>query len=219
MNSLVELAAESDVLTVHVGLNAHTRGLIGAEVINALKPGSIVVNTSRGPVVDEAALRKGVEEKGLRAGLDVFCEEPASDGPWEKDLVGLSGVYGTHHIGASTDEAQEAVAMEACRVLESYADEGSPANCVNLARHTPATHLLVIRHRDEVGVLSGVLNLLKEAEINVQNMENIVFSSEAGSPCAACARIQVVGCPEATILESLMGRTAIFEVKLLSLEA
>ena len=216
--SLVELASESDVLTVHVGLNAHTRGLIGNEVVQALKPGAIVVNTSRGPVVDEAALRRGVEEKGLRAGLDVFCEEPAADGSWKPDLVDLPGVYGTHHIGASTDEAQEAVAMEACRVLETYADEGSPANCVNLARYTPATHLLVIRHRDEVGVLSSVLNLLKEAKINVQNMENIVFSAEAGSPCAACARIQIVGSPEPPILESLMSGSAIFEVKLLSLE-
>jgi D-3-phosphoglycerate dehydrogenase len=218
VESLVELASESDVLTVHVGLNAHTRGLIGNEVIQALKPGAIVVNTSRGPVVDEAALRRGIEEKGLRAGLDVFCEEPAADGSWKPDLVDLPGVYGTHHIGASTDEAQEAVAMEACRVLETYADEGSPANCVNLARYTPATHLLVIRHRDEVGVLSGVLNLLKEAKINVQNMENIVFSAEVGSPCAACARIQIVGSPEPPILESLMSGSAIFEVKLLSLE-
>ena len=216
--SLVELASESDVLTVHVGLNAHTRGLIGNEVIQALKPGAIVVNTSRGPVVDEAALRRGIEEKALRAGLDVFCEEPAADGSWKPDLVDLPGVYGTHHIGASTDEAQEAVAMEACRVLETYADEGSPANCVNLARYTPATHLLVIRHRDEVGVLSGVLNLLKEAKINVQNMENIVFSAAVGSPCAACARIQIVGSPEPPILESLMSGSAIFEVKLLSLE-
>ena len=163
-------------------------------------------------------MRRGIEEKALRAGLDVFCEEPAADGSWKPDLVDLPGVYGTHHIGASTDEAQEAVAMEACRVLETYADEGSPANCVNLARYTPATHLLVIRHRDEVGVLSGVLNLLKEAKINVQNMENIVFSAAVGSPCAACARIQIVGSPEPPILESLMSGSAIFEVKLLSLE-
>ena len=218
MQTLEELAGLSDVLTVHVGLNEHTRGLIGPSVIEAMNPGSIVVNTSRGPVVDEAALRKGIEEKGLRAGLDVFCGEPPSDGAWEKDLVALPGVYGTHHIGASTDEAQEAVAMEACRVLETYADEGSPANCVNLAHHTPATHLLVIRHRDEVGVLSGVLNLLKEAEINVQNMENTVFSAAAGSPCAACARIQIVGSPSESILANLVSGEAIFEVKLLSLE-
>ena len=106
----------------------------------------------------------------------------------------------------------------ACRILESYAETGSPANCVNLAQNTPATHLLVIRHRDEVGVLSGVLALLKEASINVQNMENIVFSAEAGSPCAACARIQIVGGPDEGIVSSLMRSDAIFEVKVLSLE-
>lgn len=216
--TLLEMAGKSDVLTVHVGLNAHTRGLIDSAVIDALKPGAILVNTSRGPLVDEEALMKGIEAKGIRAGLDVFCDEPGADGPWENRLVDMTGVYGTHHIGASTEEAQEAVAMEAYRIIESYAETGSPANCVNLAEDTPATHLLVIRHRDEVGVLSGVLELLKEASINVQNMENTVFSSTPDSPCAACARIQIVGCPDESIVSSLTGRDSIFEVKVLALE-
>jgi D-3-phosphoglycerate dehydrogenase len=217
-NSAQAVAEVSDVLSVHVGLNEHTRGLMGEEVLGALKAGAIFVNTSRGPVVDEAALRRVVVEKGVRAGLDVFCGEPAGDGDWESDLLSLDGVYGTHHIGASTEEAQEAVALEACRVIQVYADTGNPENCVNLAAETPATHLLVVRHRDEVGVLSNVLEGLKQAEINVQNMENIVFSSSTEGSSAACARIQVVGQPSDALLDSLSGRASILEVKLLALE-
>jgi len=217
-DSVVSLAQHADVLTVHVGLNEHTRGLISEAVLKALKPGSIFVNTSRGPVVDEEALIRAVGEKGLRAGLDVFCDEPPADGQWSTAIAALPGVYGTHHIGASTNEAQEAVAMEACRIVERYGESGSPPNCVNLAKRTPATHLLVLRHRDEVGVLSGVLGLLKEASINVQNMENTVFSASSAGACAACARIQVVGAPSEAILEALSARENIYEVKLLALE-
>jgi D-3-phosphoglycerate dehydrogenase len=219
VDSLEALAARSDVLTVHVGLNAHTRGMINAQVFQALPAGAIFVNTSRGPVVDEAALIQVIQDKGIRAGLDVFCDEPSADGDWSTALASLPGVYGTHHIGASTVEAQEAVAMEACRVVEAYGQSGSPPNCVNLAKQTPATHLLVLRHRDEVGVLSSVLQLLKEAQINVQNMENTVFSAHSEGACAACARIQVVGAPRAELVAALSARETIFEVKLLALEA
>ena len=217
--SVQEVAELSDVLSVHVGLNEHTRGLMGEEVFGSLKEGAIFVNTSRGPVVDESALQRAVVEKGVRAGLDVFCDEPSGDGDWQSDLLTLEGVYGTHHIGASTEEAQEAVALEACRGIQVYADTGNPENCVNLASQTPATHLLVVRHRDEVGVLSNVLEGLKQAEINVQNMENIVFSSSTAGSSAACARIQVVGQPSDALLASLSSRASILEVKLLELEA
>lgn len=217
-DSLCELASRSDVVTVHVGLNEHTRGMLDAAFFDALPANAIFVNTSRGPVVDEQALSKAIREKSVRAGLDVFCDEPASDGEWSSDLVALPGVYGTHHIGASTDQAQEAVALEACRVISAYANTGNPPNCVNLARQTPATHLLVVRHRDEVGVLSGVLGVLKEAAINVQNMENNIFSAGASGERAACARIQMIGSPSEPLLEQLKKQETIFEVKLILLE-
>jgi D-3-phosphoglycerate dehydrogenase len=109
--------------------------------------------------------------------------------------------------------------MEACRVVEVYGQSGTPPNCVNLAKQTPATHLLILRHRDEVGVLSNVLALLKEAHINVQNMENTVFSAPVEGACAACARIQVVGPPHAELMAAMSARETIFDVKLLPLEA
>ncbi|MCA9547475.1 MAG: hydroxyacid dehydrogenase [Myxococcales bacterium] len=207
-DSPVDVAREADALTVHVALVPATRGLIGEAIFDALRPGAIFINTSRGEVVDEAALAKAVREKGLRAGLDVFHDEPASDGAWQKDLVDLPGLYGTHHIGASTQQAQEAVADEACRIIEAWAFEGKALNCVNLARETPATHLLVVRHADRVGVLAGVLDVLRQANLNVQGMENIVFEGAA----AACARLQIEGTPDEAVLARLAEPAEVFDV-------
>ena len=124
------------------GESAGTRG--------ALRAGGIFVNSSRGELVDEQALAEAVTEKGVRVGLDVYCGEPASDGDWQQPLADLDGVFGTHHIGASTAQAQEAVAAEVCRVVLGFASTGEAPNCVNLAAETPATHLLVVRHVDRV---------------------------------------------------------------------
>ena len=73
-----------------------------------------------------------VKNRGFRAGLDVFENEPSADGPVSNVLVGFEGVYGTHHIGASTTQAQQAVAMEAVRIILAFADSGQAPNCVNL---------------------------------------------------------------------------------------
>ncbi len=213
-SDIIELARCADVLTLHVPLNDATRGMADAELFAALRPGAIFVNTSRGPVVDEAALAEAIRAKGIRAGLDVFCGEPGAEGEWAQPLADLAGVYGTHHIGASTDQAQEAVAAEACRVVLEWAHRGEAPNCVNLATATPATHRLVVRHADEVGVLAGILTLLREAGINVQRMRNIIFSGDKG---AACARINIMGPLDDGLVERLRGSLNIFDVKVLEI--
>ena len=215
----VSVASAADVLSVHLALSDETRGLVDASVFEALREGAIFVNTSRGDVVDEGALLQAIRDKGIRAGLDVFCDEPSADGEWNTALTDLDGLYGTHHIGASTSQAQEAVAEEACRIVLGYAQSGAVDNCVNIAAQTPATHLLVVRHKDQVGVLAGILDLLREAHINVEKMQNIIFSgSGGGASGAACARIQLVGAPAETLLADLASRPAIFDAKLVSLE-
>ncbi|MFN3197496.1 MAG: NAD(P)-dependent oxidoreductase [Bradymonadia bacterium] len=205
----VEVARQADVLTVHVALTPATRGFIGEAIFEAMRPGSILINTTRGEVLDEAALARAVREKGIRAGLDVFCGEPSSDGEWRTPLADMPGVYGTHHIAASTLQAQEAVADEACRVVEQWQSTGQAPNCVNLARVTPATHMLVVRHADEVGVLAHVLGALSAAQINVQQMENIIFSGDEG---AACARVQVEGHPGETLVSEIKGHPHVLDV-------
>ena len=214
VESAQAVAARSDVLSVHVALNEHTKGLVSRDVFEAMKPGAIFINTSRGPVVDEDALGWAVDEKGIKAGLDVFCNEPGADGAWSTALASKPGVYGTHHIGASTEQASEAVGDEVVRIITGWKHTGEVPNCVNLARRLHASHLLVVRHKDEVGVLAHVLNSLQQANINVQEMQNIVFEGAL----AACAHIQVTSGPGASVLAEMESNPAIFAVDVVAME-
>jgi D-3-phosphoglycerate dehydrogenase len=213
--TIIEVAHDCDVLSVHIALAPDTRGVINADVFEAMKPGSYLINTSRAEVVDQAALKQAVKTKGVRAGLDVFADEPeGATGDFNDEIVTLPNVYGTHHIGASTDQAQEAIAAETVRIIGAFKETGKVPNVVNLADRTPATHLLVVRHQDRPGVLAYVLNEIKAANINVQQMENVVF---AGAE-AAVARIELDGALEpATVDSVLAGNNDIIEINLIAL--
>src|SRR3712207_308952 len=127
---LVTLASEVDALTVHVPLAADTRGMVGAEVLDALQPG-ILLNTSRAEVVDSDALLARLDGGLLSAGLDVFPDEPgAGSAAWRSTLAAHPRVVGTHHIGASTEQAQEAVVAGVAEVITAF-DKGDLLNVVN----------------------------------------------------------------------------------------
>jgi D-3-phosphoglycerate dehydrogenase len=183
-----EVASQADVLSVHLALTPETRGFVGASILDRLKAGASFINTARGEVVDQAALARAVRDRGLRAGLDVFAHEPAAAaGPFADPIIEAPGVYGTHHIGGSTDQAQEAIALETVRVIAAYQQTGKVPNAVNLARTTPATHALVVRHRDRPGVLAHVFGALRAGGVNVQETENVIFDGAQ----AAVARIHI----------------------------
>jgi D-3-phosphoglycerate dehydrogenase len=130
--SAAAVAERCDILSIHLALGPETRRLVGADVLGRLRPGSFVVNTSRGEVVDHEALREAVVRQSLRVALDVFETEPASaTGAFEDPIVRLPGVYGTHHIGASTDQAQEAIAAETVRIVKHFMETGQAPNAVN----------------------------------------------------------------------------------------
>jgi D-3-phosphoglycerate dehydrogenase len=213
--SPTEVAAASDVLSVHVALTGDTRNLINRGVLDALRPGSYFINTARAQVVDQAALYEAVRDRGIRAGLDVFAGEPSGGtGTVEDKIFELDGAIGTHHIGASTDQAQEAIADETVRIIREYAQTGRVPNVVNLAKKSPATHLLVVHHYDRVGVLSAVFSQLKHAGINVQETENIVFEGAT----AAVARIHLDRAPPPTALDAMRAESPdIIELTLLKL--
>jgi D-3-phosphoglycerate dehydrogenase len=209
------VAASCEIASVHVALKPETKGLAGAEFFAAMKPGSFFINTSRAEVVDEAALEKAVREKGIRAGLDVFAGEPTGgSGDVSAPIFQLPGVIGTHHIGASTEQAQEAIAAETVRIVREYIGAGRAPNVVNLARKSPACCLLVVRHYDRVGVLAAVFDKLKEADINVQETENIVFDGAK----AAVARISLSKEPSDAVLDGIRKSSSdIIELSLLTL--
>ena len=153
------VAEQADILSVHLALAKDTRNLVSGSVLNRLKPGSYFVNTSRAEVVDHVALADAVRHRGIRVALDVFAQEPASStGAFSDRLLTLPRVIGTHHIGASTEQAQEAIAVEAARIVRVYKESGKVPNVVNLATTTPATHMQAViperarahRARDQV---------------------------------------------------------------------
>lgn len=215
MESPKAVAAAADVVSVHVALNNETRNLIDTDFFNAMRESAYFINTARGEVVDQTALANAIRTRGIRAGLDVYATEPTSAvGEFSDDIVKEEGLYGTHHIGASTDQAQEAIAAETVRIVKQFKETGQVPNVVNLARKTPATYRLVVRHVDRPGVLAGVLDAIKSEQINVQEMENIVFEGAA----AAVARINLDNAPSDAILNSIRsGSTDIIELDLIKL--
>ena len=214
-DSALEVARSADIVSVHVALKAETRKLIGSEFFQAMKEGAYLINTSRGDVVDQSALVEAIHSKGIRAGLDVFAIEPTSAvAEFADPIAHESSVYGTHHIGASTDQAQEAIAAETVRIVKSFKETGKVPNVVNLAARTPATHRLVVRHLDRPGVLAQVLDAIKAEHINVQEMENIVFEGAE----AAVARINLDKAPLAATLDRLRdGNADIIELNVLGI--
>jgi D-3-phosphoglycerate dehydrogenase len=200
METPLDVARAADIVSVHVALKLDTRALIGPDFFKAMRDGAYFINTSRGETVDQNALVEAVHSKGIRAGLDVFAIEPTSAvAEFTDPIVNEPGVYGTHHIGASTDQAQEAIAAETVRIIQSFKETGQVPNVVNLAARTPATHRLVVRHRDRPGVLAQVLDAIKAEQINVQEMENIVFEGAE----AAVARINLDKAPSQETLDRL----------------
>ncbi|HSP95043.1 MAG TPA: 3-phosphoglycerate dehydrogenase [Thermoanaerobaculia bacterium] len=214
-SSPAEVATAADVVSVHLALKPETKGIIDERFFAAMKPGAFFVNTSRAEVVDQAALERAVKEKGLRAALDVFAEEPSGGaGDVAAPIFGQPGVIGTHHIGASTEQAQEAIAAETVRIVREYQENGRAPNVVNLAKKSPACCLLVVRHYDRVGVLASIFDRLKGAGINVQETENIVFDGAK----AAVARIHLEQTPSEETLSAIRGSSPdIIELSLLAL--
>jgi D-3-phosphoglycerate dehydrogenase len=210
-----DVAARADVLSIHLALGPESRGLVNAALLERLRPGAILINTARGEVLDEAAVAAAVRDRGLRVGLDVFANEPSgATGAFADPLVAQPGVYGTHHIGASTEQAQEAIAAETVRIITTYKETGRVPNVVNLARKTPATHMLVVRHRDRPGVLAHVFNHLRQANLNVQETENIVFEGAE----AAVARINLDGRPSAEVCDLIKtGNGDVFDLQVVDL--
>ena len=196
----IEVARISDAVSINVAANAETKNLVNAEFLAAMRPGAYLINTARGSVVDEAALAQAVKERGIRAGLDVFQNEPAvGAGGWESAIARLPGVYGTHHVGASTDQAQVAIAHEVLRIVQAFVQEGNVPNCVNRLAKSAATHILAVRHRNRPGVLADVFRILADRTINVEEVENIIYHGAH----ATLARIHLDAGPGADALEAV----------------
>ncbi|HEY2878291.1 phosphoglycerate dehydrogenase [Nocardioides sp.] len=198
-DSLDELLGSCDIVSLHVPSSPETKHLVDAAFLARMRPGAILLNTSRGDVVDEAALLAALDEGRVRAGLDVFDGEPGSgQAEWESPLARHPAVVATHHIGASTAQAQRAIAEGVTEIVDAFM-AGEARHCVNLMPDRLGASALAVRHLDRVGVLAQVLDVLSTAHLNVQHMVNRVFRGGE----AAVAFIDVEGDASTELLDAL----------------
>ena len=131
LESTEALLAQCDIVSLHLPANEQTRGMVDSDFLAQMRPGAMLINSSRGELVNEPALLEAIEKRGIRAGLDVFDNEPAAgEGSFESAVAAHPAVCGTHHIGASTAQAQTAVADGVLTVIQAF-ENGEILNCVN----------------------------------------------------------------------------------------
>ncbi len=199
VDSTDDLLAEADIVSLHVPKSPSTAGMVDAAFLAKMKPSAVLLNTSRGEVVDEAALLSALNS-GLRAGLDVFAGEPKTkDGSFDSPIASHPNVVGTHHIGASTEQAQQSVADGTVETVQAFV-KGAPVNVVNMNNAPHGSATLIVKHLDRVGVLATIFSLLRADDVNVQEMANQLFSGDHG---AAVATIHVSRAPGDATLTSL----------------
>ncbi|MGH7440423.1 MAG: NAD(P)-dependent oxidoreductase [Polyangiaceae bacterium] len=217
-SSLVELASRSQILSLHLSLNERTRGCVDRRVLAALPERAIVLNTARADLVDHGALLEAIEQRGLRAGLDVHSDEPRGSrsfpsGPSFRTYPSGGILYGTPHIAAATDQAQLSIATETVRIIRSFLLEARVPNIVNVSSSAAARFQLVIRMLDKVGTFANVLAVLKRHGINVEEVTNTVF--EGG--VAACAKLRLLTRPTEVCLAEIKAFSEVLHVDLVTL--
>ncbi len=210
VTNLQDLLPGTDVLSVHVPYDKnHSHHLIGSEQLAALPDGAIVLHTSRGGVVDDKALTEQVRAGRLRAGLDVLEGEPSqAKCSVEHELQSLPGAYVMPHIGASTEQAEVAIAVEVARIVEGFATQGVVYNAVNIEPSRPGRFTLIVRHHDKVGVLAHVLLALRTEQLSVKEMSNTIFAGQS----AANASIVVEKRPSDGLIAELLAHEHILAV-------
>jgi len=215
--SLDALLTNSDAVSVHCPLNVSTRGLIGARELSLIPAGGMFIHTARGGIVDDTALAAHAKSGQLRVGLDVFEGEPASSSDsFDGDVREVASAVLTPHIGASTTQALESTGAEVTRIIHDFATLGTVHNVVNIADASKGRHRLIVRHEDRVGILAGVLDVLRRANHNVKEMQNVIFDGDKGDVVAASATIIVEQIPSPDLLQELRSLDAILGVDLRS---
>ncbi|MGD1006498.1 MAG: 3-phosphoglycerate dehydrogenase [Ignavibacteriaceae bacterium] len=173
-----------DIITIHLPATSQTKGLFNKEMFSFMKPNSMLINTARADIIDQDAMIEAIKTKNIRVALDVIKNEPENKAAdISSPLQGLKNVYLTHHIGASTEQAQNAVAAETIRIIKDYIQSGVIAHWVNRAKISDAHYQLVVKHFDKPGVLASIMSIIREKNVNIEEIENIIFE---GGVVACC---------------------------------
>ncbi|MFU8780867.1 MAG: NAD(P)-dependent oxidoreductase [Kiritimatiellia bacterium] len=204
----VEVAKKADAISVHLAAAKETKGLLDTAFFAAMRKGAIFINTARGDILDQTALEEAIATKGIKVGLDVFANEPAGSKGEFPQMELAAKVTGTPHIGASTEQAEEAIAAEAVRVVHVFMGGTTPPNVVNLRTVRGAGPTLVVRHYNRVGVLAAVFDALRNEGINIEDLQNLIF---AGGETASCS-LAIDKAPSGKLLDQLTFMEHIIEI-------
>jgi D-3-phosphoglycerate dehydrogenase len=173
-----------DVVSIHLPATPQTKGLFNKQMFSYMKDGAYLINTSRHDIINEEDLIEAIKEKNIRAALDVFKGEPeGKGGEVSSKLQNNPNVYVTHHIGASTEQAQDAVAEETVNIIKDFVHSGVINHWVNRAKIVDAHFQLVVKHYDKPGVLASVLDVIKKENINIEEIENKIFEGGIAASC------------------------------------
>jgi D-3-phosphoglycerate dehydrogenase len=173
-----------DIVTIHLPATSDTKGLFNKKMFGYMKKGALLINTSRADIIIEEDLLEAIKEKNIRVAVDVFKGEPeAKTGQVTSVLKDNPNVYVTHHIGASTEQSQNAVAAETVRIVKDYTTSGVIAHWINRAKITDAKYQLVVKHYDKPGVLASILDVIREGNINIEEIENVIFQGGVAASC------------------------------------
>ncbi len=212
---LEAMIPKADVISLHLPSNPQTRGLFNEKMFGLMKNGSLLINTSRADIIDEAAMAKAIKEKGIRVALDVFSGEPeAKQCEISSELQNTENLYITHHIGASTEQAQNAVADETVKIILHYLKTGVVLNWVNKAK-VPGVHFqLNVKHWDRPGVLANIMEILKEGNINIEEVENVIFDGGLIAQCTMRLKSQATD----VMLERIRAKSNVIQATQLEVE-
>lgn len=189
-----------DIVTIHLPATPQTKGLFNKQMFSYMKNGAYLINTSRHDIIVEDDLLEAIKEKNIRYACDVFKGEPeAKSGEVSSKLQNNPNIYVTHHIGASTEQAQDAVAQETVNIIKKFVHSGVIDHWVNRAKITDAHYQLVVKHYDKPGVLASVLDVIRSGNINIEEIENIIF--EGG--IAACCTLKLQTAATAEMLKTI----------------
>ncbi|MBS4035988.1 MAG: phosphoglycerate dehydrogenase [Ignavibacterium sp.] len=204
-----QLLALCDVVTIHLPATPQTKGLFNKQMFSYMKDGAYLINTSRQDIVVEDDLLEAIKEKNIRYACDVFKGEPESKtGEVSSKLQNNPNIYVTHHIGASTAQAQDAVAEETINIIKHFVHSGVIEHWVNRAKKTDAHYQLVVKHYDKPGVLAAILDVIRQGNINIEEIENIIF--EGG--VAACCTMKLKAAVSADMLKTMRENSNVISV-------
>lgn len=206
VHSFKGLLKDADIVTLHVPETSATQWMIGADQIAQMRTNSILINASRGTVVDIDALTEALKaERLLGAAIDVFPVEPRSNKDvFESPLRGLDNVILTPHVGGSTMEAQESIGTEVAEKLIKYSDNGTSVSAVNFPEVTlpehPGKHRILHIHKNVPGILFEINRIFSETDINIasqylqtrDSVGYVVIDTDAAQSAEALKKLQLI---------------------------